>query len=410
MNSPELRLAIALAVGLLVGVERERRKSDRPGIAGVRSFALIGLLGGVLAFVGGEVAVWVGAAFVGVLVTVGYVAFRTEDPGMTTEVALFLTYALGALAMRFPMHALGLGVVVTMVLALRTHMHAAARKLITDQELLDGLTLAVCALVVLPLVPNEAIDPWGVVNPFVIWRLVVLVTAITAAGYVAQRAIGPRFGLPLAGFASGFVSSAATVGAMGQRARSEPGTEHAAVAGAAASTVATFIQIAILVGAASPRVLLRLAIALALAGAVAVGYALYQARVAATKASPDAVTGRAFSLRAAIAFAAVVTIVSLLAEALRSHVGVSGLLAGAGLAGFADAHAISASLAALAANGNIPTDVAAVGVMIATSTNTLTKAAVARSTGPSSYFRRVTVGVALALAAGWAGFAASAAL
>ncbi|MBC7174272.1 MAG: MgtC/SapB family protein, partial [Polyangiaceae bacterium] len=203
MTRPEWRLAVALAIGLIVGVERERRKAERPDVAGVRSFALVGLLGGVLAFLGGHVGVWVGAAFVGLLAIASHVSFRGEDTGITTEVALFLTYVLGSLAMEHPLHALGLAVSATMVLALRTRIHNVARRLISDQELFDGLTLAVSALVVLPLLPNRSVDPWGVLNPFVIWRLVVTVTAITAGGYVAQRSLGPRYGLTVAGLASG---------------------------------------------------------------------------------------------------------------------------------------------------------------------------------------------------------------
>jgi uncharacterized membrane protein (DUF4010 family) len=278
------------------------------------------------------------------------------------------------------------------------------RPLATDQERLDGLTLAVCALVVLPLLPDRAIDPWGVVNPFVIWRLVVVVTAITAAGYVAQRVLGPRYGLTVAGFASGFVSSAATVGAMGHRARAEPTVERAAVAGAAASTVATFVQIAILVGAANPAVLSKLAFALAFGGAAALFYAVNEAAIAAKKVEAEAVTGRAYSLRTSIIFAMVVTGVSLAAAYLRERLGDAGVLAAAGVAGFADAHAISASLATLTVSGALGPDVAALGVMLATSTNTVTKAVLARSSGPTSYSRRVSAGLAFALGAAWVGF------
>lgn len=217
-DRPEGRLAIALAIGLVVGAERERRKAEAPrATAGVRTFALIGLLGGVVATIASPALLVAVALVVGALAAIGYYLGDRADPGLTTEAALVLTYCLGAFAAREPKIALGAGLATATLLAFRTHLHSAVRSLLSEEELRGALLFGVAAVVVLPLVPNRAIDPLGVINPFTLWRLVVLLMAMSGAGYIAQRAIGPRYGLALAGFGSGFVSSSATIAAMGAR-------------------------------------------------------------------------------------------------------------------------------------------------------------------------------------------------
>lgn len=170
----------------------------------MRTFALVALLGGICAEFSSVVPLAIAGTFIALAVVVSYAVRRHEDPGLTTEVALVTAFLLGALTGTDPVLAGALAVVV----------------------------FAAAALVVLPLVPDREMGPYGVINPFAIWRLVVLVMAISAAGYIGQRLLGPRLGLALAGFAGGFVSSAATVGAMGTRALQEPRLMRPAVAGA----------------------------------------------------------------------------------------------------------------------------------------------------------------------------------
>ena len=261
-------LGVALAIGLLLGAERERHKGEGPnrGPAGIRTFALISLLGGVSAAIGGDAAFIVAGVFVAGATIVSYVVSARTDPGLTTEAAMVTVFLLGALAYREPALAGGLAVAVTILLASRGWLHTFVRRVITEDELHDALIFAAAAFVILPLAPNREVGPYGVLNPFTIWRLAVVVMGISAAGYIAQRSLGPKVGLPLAGLASGFVSSAATVGAMGQRASRDPSLMAPAVAGAVLSTVSTVIQMVIVVGATSPATLREIAIPLAFAG------------------------------------------------------------------------------------------------------------------------------------------------
>lgn len=402
LDQPEGRLAIALGIGLVIGAERERRKGEgatrHP--AGIRTFALVGLLGGVVALLGNTPLLVVTAAFVGVLVIAGYYLADRSDPGLTTEAALVLTYCLGVLAGHQPKVALAAGLLTATVLALRAPLHHAVRSVLSEEELRDALLFGVAAVVVLPLLPNRAIDPLGVVNPFTLWRLVVLLMGMSGAGYIAQRTIGPRYGLALAGFASGFVSSSATIASMGGRTRADAELLRPAIAGAAASTVATFVQLAILVGAADPRLLVALRWPLSLGGATALAYAAWQTWHA-RRAEADPAKGRAFKLSTAIFFATLVTLVAFISTLAGRWIGPAGAIGAAALAGFADAHAASAAVASVAASDQISLAGAQLGVLLALTTNTITKAVLAATSGPRSFSVRVILGLGLVLLVTW---------
>ncbi|HEV2715740.1 MAG TPA: MgtC/SapB family protein, partial [Terriglobales bacterium] len=180
MNFPEhpaLRLGIALGIGLLIGAERERRKgamrSRSP--AGIRTFALTALAGGIAVLVGGELLLAVSAASVAAFSVIAYRRTSHSDPGLTSEMALFATLLLGALAVVHPGPAAGLGVIVTILLAARTRLHRLFRRALTEQEAHDALLFAAASLVVLPLMPNHRVGPYSVLNPRRFWELVVLI-------------------------------------------------------------------------------------------------------------------------------------------------------------------------------------------------------------------------------------------
>ncbi|MGW4213614.1 MgtC/SapB family protein [Lentzea sp. NPDC004789] len=201
-------LATALAIGLLLGVEREHdnaRDSVRP--AGSRTFPLIALAGAVSAAVS---PVLLGVALVAVAALVIAWYLRTTEPGATTEIAAITAFLLGALAWQRPELAVPVGVVIAALLAAKRPLHRFARKVLSDQDIRDAMILFVVAFVVLPLLPDRPLGPYGVLNPTRVWWLVIAVTVIGWAGYVAARAFGQRWGLLVTGFAGGFVSGSAT--------------------------------------------------------------------------------------------------------------------------------------------------------------------------------------------------------
>jgi uncharacterized membrane protein (DUF4010 family) len=242
-----LNLAVALGIGLLIGAERERRKGEGPSRspAGIRTFTVASLAGAISLIVGGEVLFAIAIAGVILLTTVAYWHGDEDDPGLTTEIALIVTTLLGGLSMQKPALAAGLAVTLAGLLAARSHLHHFVRSVVTEDELNDALILAGATLVILPLAPNRPMGPYGALNPHSIWILVILVMAIGAAGYLAVRMLGARVGLPIAGLASGFISSTATIGAMAARAAKTTDVLAAAVAAAVLSTIATIVQMAI---------------------------------------------------------------------------------------------------------------------------------------------------------------------
>jgi len=401
-----VRLAIALAIGLLIGAERERRKGVGPdrAPAGIRTFALASLMGGLSLAFGGEALLVASGLILGALAVIGYLRSRSSDPGLTTEVALLTTFLLGALAVRQPALAAGLAVAVAILLALRDRLHRFVRTVLTEQELHDALLFAAAAVVVLPLTPDRPVGPFGVLNPRTLWRLVVLVMAISASGYVFLRLLGPRLGLPLSGFASGFVSSAATIGAMGQRAAKEPAIGRAAAAGAVLSTVATVLEMAVVLYATSPAVLEAARMPLVFAGLAAAAYGLaFALRVRRVPDGPPAAGGRAFDLKASVLFALTVSAILLISAAVNQSFGAAGLGIAAAVAGFADTHAAAISVASLVAAGKLAPADAVVPILAAMSTNTVTKAVVAAASGGRRFAGQTIAGLVLVIAAAWAG-------
>ena len=403
LTQVDYRLVISLAIGLLIGLERERRKGEGASRAeaGIRTFALVGLLGGVCALFG-QWFVLAGLVGIAVLAAIAYYAARREDPGITTEVALLVTFLLGALAEADPMRAALFGVVVAVVLALRTRLHRFVKSVLTEEEFHDGLVFAAAAFVVLPLLPDRALGPFGAINPRMLWRLVVLVMGVSAAGHVGTRALGPTRGLAMTGFASGFVSASATIGAMGERATKDPTQARPAIAAAVISTVSTFVQLALVTAATSAAVTRALALPIAFGGVTALVVAYFVSRNVGS-APPAKERGHAFSLKSALAFAAVVSVALFFAAAARAWLGRSGLWLGAALAGFADAHAAAISLASLVAAGEAQPGEVTAPIMLGVTTNTLTKLVIARTSGGAAFANRVGLGLALVLGMAWLG-------
>lgn len=402
-----VRLAVAVGIGLLLGIERERRKGAGPtrAPAGLRTFALVALLGGIAAATGSGAVMVVAGAFVTVFAFAGYVFGDRTDPGITTEVALMMAFLLGAYAQSEPSLAAAAGMAATILLAARTWLHHFVRRVLTEEELQDGLLFGAAALVVLPLVPNRAVGPYDVFNPFLLWRLVVLVMAVSAAGYIAQRALGPRLGLPLAGFAAGFFSSTATITAMGSRARRQPMVAAPARAGAILSNIASLSLLLLVAGAASGAAVQQTLVPVAAAGLAVTGYgAAFLFRSVRSEVPRDIELGRAFELKTPVAFAATVAAALYVSAAVDDVAGQAGLVVAAAVTGIADAHAAAFSSASLVAAGRLDPGDAALPILTALSTNTATKAVLAYVAGGRAYAFTIWAGIALMLAVAWAAF------
>jgi uncharacterized membrane protein (DUF4010 family) len=405
IGDPAFRLACALAIGLLIGAERERRKAEGPqrSPAGLRTFALASVLGGVSVLLGGNLLLATMAAMIAAFCAVAYLRTHEQDPGLTSEIALVLTVLLGGLAQTQTAVASALAVVVTVLLAARRRLHYFVSTVISEEELTDALIFAAATLVVLPLMPNRYLGPFGAINPRIIWKIVILMMSISAAGYIAVRWLGPRFGLPIAGLASGFVSSTATIGAMGTRALQEPALARAAVAGAVLSTVATILQMTAVLAATSRATLYQMRYPLIASGVAALVYGgVLTIRSVSQQAEPTAQKGRAFSLKSAVLFAGVIAVMLFLSAALNAWLGKAGVLAAAAVAGFADTHSAAVSVASLVAASKFTARDAVLPILAGLTTNTISKAAVAISTGGRRYAMQIIPGLVIVIGAAWA--------
>lgn len=404
---PWLGLAVASGCGLLIGIERERRKGQGPNrrAAGVRSFAVASLTGAIAQSLDTPGLVVAGAALVVLLTAVAYHKDRSDDPGMTTELALFATYLIGVQCVITPALGAACGVGLAVLLAARERMHRFATSLLSQQELHNGLLLAAAGLIALPLIPNRPV-PWlADINPRPLAALVLLILVLQAAGHVALRWLGPTHGQVVSGFFSGFVSSTATVATLGRRARSEPGRAGLLAVGGALSTAATWVQVFLMSAALSPAAarVLWPSVGAGLAVALAVGAGLWFVERRGPRPGREEGQGEARALRPreALAVAALLFAVTLMVSWAQSRFGATGVLAGAALAGIADAQSPVASLTALQVGGQLDDRDLLRGVLIAVTSNSCTRLLVAFTAGGVRYGTRVACALLGGLAAAW---------
>ena len=395
-------ILVALGAGLLIGVERERRmKADQvPAAAGVRTFAITALLGVLAALSGSNIVLAAVALGVVMLTALSYQRSRDADPGLTSEVSLLATFLTGVLAASRPILAAAAGVIVVVLLVARGPLHAFARAKLSDQELQDAVLLAAAAILVLPILPDHPVDPWQVINPRLVWKLTVLIMLIDGAGYLAQRLVGARAGLPISGLLGGFVSSTAVVATMGKRAKEQPKVLSSAVAGAALSQIATVVQLALVLAVSDAALLTQLRWPLLAMGLAMATYGALMIRATQGEVAPPPPSGRAFRLRTALIFAGAFVLVMLLVAWLQRSFGPIWALGGVVIGGFADAHSTTASVGSLAAQGQLQPDLAAIAIGLIVTTNTLSKLGFAWA-GGVAYFLRLAPGLVLLVAGYW---------
>ncbi|WP_432260187.1 MgtC/SapB family protein [Cupriavidus sp. TMH.W2] len=407
MDSLIISASVALGIGLAIGLERERSQAaDGSGEApaGLRTFALVSLSGAASAMLSPGLvlpAMLLGAAL---LTAVSYHRSAGHDSGLTTEFALLLTLLLGALAVSHPELAAALATVVVLLLHGKPILHHIARRVVTREEMSEALILATAALIVWPLLPDRYMGPLDAWNPHAIWLVVLLVLLAGAVGHICARLFGDRLGLPISGLFGGFVSSTATIAAMAVLSRKSVERIHGPVAAALLSSVATYVQMLLLLGATSLSALAALALPLA-AGlaviAVSGGIWLWRSWHEARGGSEGLPGGRTFDWRGAAAFAVLFAVLQLLGAATQAWAGNEGLLALAIGAGFADAHAAATSIGSMVGAGKIGPPAAVWPVLGALTANTVSKI-VASAAGGARFALPVAIGLVLSTGATWA--------
>jgi len=394
---------LSLALGLLVGIERERAFSgeNRHIPFGARTFALIALLGTLAAHLSNPAVAFALAAFVATITIAAYLRPPVEgrhDSGTTTEVAAMITFGIGWLAAGEPRLAAMLGVIVAAVLWLKPRIHAFAHEGLNDQEVKAALTFLVIALVVLPLVPNRYVDPWDIANPSKLWLLFVLIAGVGFAGYIAVRALGPTRGLATAGFFAGLVSSTAATLSLSQRARTQPEFTGAFATGIVLANVASALAQMLVVAVAAPALLGDAAVLLGapiLVGALGTVAAIWFLRRRAVP-GPDAAFRLAnpLELKPALAMAAAFAVVLAVAAVAGRLFGTYGVIATAAIAGTNDVHAATLAASTLAVAGSISPHDALLAMLVAFVVNMVVKVTIAGFAGSRQLL--ATVGPPLA--------------
>jgi uncharacterized membrane protein (DUF4010 family) len=403
-------LVVALLIGLLIGLDRERAEArkGRALFAGVRTFPLIALAGALameLREAAGVGLVLAAFVAVGAVAVVAYArSAAAGDVGATTEIAALVTFLLGVLAGTGQLElAAACGVGVAVLLAAKPPLERLSRTLTTD-ELIAVLELAVVSVIVLPLLPDRGYGPWGALNPRQIWVVVVLVSALSFAGFVAARVFGPRRGTIVTGGIGGLVSSTAVTLALAQRARAGDAGRATIAAAVLASTVMCG-RLAVLAAVARPAVLLPLLPvvgAMAVAGTVAT---VLLARDATRERAPEPGLVNPFRPAAALAFAAIYAAVVLLARAAQETLGARGLYATAVVSALVDADAPTIAIARLP---DVAPPVAAAAIGVAAVTNTVAKLVLAAAIGRGTFGRLTALALGAMAAVGIVAVAARA--
>ena len=396
-----LAYVYSLAIGFLIGIERERSaRREQHQAFGVRTFALIAVVGTLAREIDLGV-VLVALVVLGGLLVVSYLRTSRDDAGTTTEVAALATFLLGVLCYRDAPLAAGLAIVMTVLLMSKTRIHSFVRDVLTQAEIEDALKFLVIALVVLPLMPDRNMGPYGVLNPSRIWLIVVVLTGISWVGYVAVRVMGTRRGLVTTGLASGFVSATATTASMGRVSRT-PANFSAAVAGAQVSSVATFVQLEVMTTIVNTRIATRLLVPVILGSLSLLSVAMVNFRrgrgdvgSSSSDTSPpeQPSSGQLSTLLPAALLAAILTAALLLARWGSAAFGPKGAVIAVGITGLADAHGGALSAVTLFSKGSLGLDATLFSIAAALFANSVVKSIVAFGAGGRQFGVKFLLGL-----------------
>lgn len=398
-----LKLGIALGLGLLVGMQRERVHTE---LAGIRTFALLTVLGAVSGLLG-VYAVVAGGLGVALLLVVGNLVqpeIKEADPGLTTEVAALLMYGVGAYLTAGKQDyvnavAIAVGGATALLLHFKAPMHTFVAR-IGEKDVTAIMQFVLIALVIFPVLPDQAYDPFGVLNPHQVWLMVVLIVGINLGGYVCYKLFGQQAGAVLGGALGGLISSTATTVSYSRR------TQGAAeLAGMAAlviliATAISYARVLIEIAVVVPGRFWLLAppLAIMLAAMVLVSLASWFRDREGTVAVPE--PGNPAELVPALIFAGLYATVILAVAAAKEYLGATGLYTVAILSGLHDMDAITLSTARLVEQDQLPVDIGWRIILTASLANLATKGAIAAALGDRRLAGRVAAWYGIGLAIG----------
>ncbi len=404
------RLALALGIGILIGVQREAVYDEPEGklFAGARTFPLMSLAGYVMAAVGSEA----GSAlpFIGGLLVLGVLlalAYRADvvigKPGMTTEMSALVTYGTGGLCYWGPLPlAAALGVTVTAMLSLK-HEFRSLTHAVTREDIYAIVKFAVISVVILPLLPNQTFGPvpLDVLNPYKIWLMVVFISGISFLAYVLIKIVGTRRGIGLTGLLGGVASSTAVTLSFAQRSKETEGLSRPFALAILVAWAVMFLRVLAITFALAPDLARGLVVPMVAAAGVGLLYCGYLYFIQRSTEKDTFEFSNPFELGPALRFGLIYAVVLVVSRAAEVSFGSVGVYVSSFVSGLADVNAITLSMIDLSQRINgLGLLVATRAVVIAAMANTLFKGVFALSTGSRGLRRALLPGLGLMFAAG----------
>lgn len=400
--------AIAIGLGLLMGLERERVASAR---AGLRTFGLVGLLGALTGLIGeelGSVAPFaLGLFLVGAMIVSAYLRHPDPiDPGTTSVAALLVCYCLGAAVwMGYTTLAVMLAVTSTILLYFKTELRGMATRL-ESRDWISIFQFCVLSLVILPILPNRTFDPYEAINPRQVWWMVVLISGMSLAGYATLRLVGVRYGAALVGVAGGLASSTATTLVYARNSREAPAAAPTASLVIVLANLVMMVRVALISAVVAPgmlhALLATIAPALLFGGASLLWY--WRAQTGGQALLPE--TRNPTELRAALGFGAIYAVVLFISAWLQEIAGTQGFYALALASGLTDIDAIALSAMRLMTMEKIGIETAAIAIGLAMFANMVFKTGIAIMVGGRGLGMQIlggmgAVAVGLLVGIGW---------
>ena len=400
---PFLQLFVALGLGLLVGLQRERAD---PAIAGIRTFALITVLGTLAALLGRSFGGWivaVGLLVVAALVLSGNMVRMSRgdaDPGQTTEFTATVMYCVGALVVLAP---LAVSVVLAGAVAVLLHLKEPLHRFVGrmgERDVRAIMQFVLIALVILPILPDRPFGPYQVLNPYQAWWMVVLIVGLSLAGYVAYKLFGAKAGTVLSGVLGGLISSTATTVSYARRTKETPEASRLAALVIMIASTVVFGRVLVEIAAVAPGRLLQMGLPIAAMLGVSIAVSLVAWFLGRDQDAEPPEPGNPAELKSARVFGAIYAGVLLAVAFARDHFGTAGLYTVAVISGLTDVDAITLSTSRLAAGGGLDPDAGWRAMLLASLSNMVFKAGVVAVLGSRNLLGRIALLFGLALAGG----------
>lgn len=386
-------ILIATGLASLIGLEREMRmqwEGNHDYFGGVRTFAMLGALGAVSMLIS-ENFTFLVAFVVFILIGISYIisSLKTKKQGLTTEFSGFASFLIGILVVQGQITlAIAVAILFTGILALKDNLHKVARNF--DQtELFAILKFLIISAIILPFLPNQTLDQWGIFNPYHIWLMVIFVAGIRFVAFFLGKIVGSKKSIVFTGLIGGLASSTAVTSALSEESKKNESNLAPFLAGILFANMLMFFRVILEVAVVAPQMtfdifypLCAMGITAGILGLITLFYRNKQLMI---KNEPE--ISQPFSLTEALKFGAFFVFVLAAAKLIPTFFGHGGLYVTAFFSGLADTDAITLSVANLVKSGEVTTNVAVNTIVLAVMVNTLVKIVIIGIFGSRNLFK-----------------------